>query len=94
MPYETTRYDSRASGAEDPASGRSRHEAGGRRRTRSKKYPRRPAATITTLTAATGKVLTEFVGFRPTDLGHLKLRLSPNKRQHYTTMQKVAMMLG
>jgi len=39
-----------------------------------KKYPRRPAATITTLTAATGKVLTEFVGFRPTDLGHLKLR--------------------
>ncbi len=39
-----------------------------------KKCPRRPAATITTLTAATGKVLTELVGFRPTDLGHLKLR--------------------
>ena len=38
-----------------------------------KKCPRRPAATITTLTAATGKVLTEFVGFRPTDLGHPKL---------------------
>ncbi len=47
-----------------------------------KKCPRRPAATITTLTAATGKVLTEFVGFRPTDLGHLKFRPRRKKRQH------------
>ena len=37
---------------------------------RPKKCPRQPGATITTLTAATCGVLTGFVGFRPTDLGH------------------------
>src|SRR5687768_17421843 len=34
------------------------------------KCPRLPAATITALTAATCGVLTGFVSFRPTDLGH------------------------
>ena len=48
---------------------------------KAKKCPRRPAATITALTAATGKVLTEFVGFRPTDLGHLKVRPRRKERQ-------------
>ena len=52
-----------------------------RRATLEKKCPRRPAATITTLTAATGKVLTEFVGFRPTDLGHRKVRMPRTERQ-------------
>jgi hypothetical protein len=35
-----------------------------------KKCPRLTAATITTLTAATGEVLTGFVGFRSANLGH------------------------
>ena len=39
-------------------------EAGGAR------CPRHSAATVTSFTAATGKVLTGFMGFRPTDLGH------------------------
>jgi len=56
-----------------------------------KKCPRRPAATITTLTAATGKVLTEFVGSRPTDLGHLKLRPRRKERQRRESPPKAAM---
>ena len=45
-----------------------------KRRSRKKNCPRQPAATITTLTAATGKVLTEFASSRPTDLGQPKGR--------------------
>ena len=40
------------------------------RHSEKKKCPRLPAATIAALTAATGEVLTEFMGSRPTDLGH------------------------
>lgn len=44
--------------------------------------PRRSAATVTTLTAATCGVLTGFMSFRPADLGHAaKLPGFANQRQ-------------
>ena len=54
---------------------------------RKEKCPRRPAATITTLTAATGEVLTEFMGFHPTDLGHHEAILGRRVGQRATDLK-------
>ena len=56
---------------------------------RKEKCPRRPAATITTLTAATGEVLTEFMGFHPTDLGHHEAILGRRVGQRATDLKLV-----
>ncbi len=80
-PCGTTLYGSQPGGAEARYAASCGTRSGETPHEKQKKYPRRPAATITTLTAATGKVLTEFVGFRPTDLGHLKFRPRRKERQ-------------
>ena len=48
---------------------------------RKEKCPRRPAATITTLTAATFGVLTGFMGSHPADLGHPEPTRGPIRGQ-------------
>jgi len=55
-----------------PLRPRTEAEGRGEGTAREKKCPRRPAAAITALSAATCGVLTRFMGFRPTDLGHGK----------------------
>ena len=82
-PCRTTLYRSQTGGAVARHAATCGTRSGETPHEKQKKCPRRPAATITTLTAATGKVLTEFVGFRPTDLGHLKFRTRRKERQRY-----------